>query len=210
MSNSNAQKQRSVVSSMLLSICRVEEAILEIDANQTPMERVSRDTMRFNSVGWNKHDAKFGSSLALQLRNKGDNCLSSKQLKHARHMLPKYWRQLTGIVLSWEAAKRQADVVADVAPVQPQPAVVALATCPHCQGSVEADSLFCGLCGASMKMAKVTRRSYATKLVSRYTRDRLNLLDAGQLKRLMAWETTQDCRQLRGYKRLTWTGFPKN
>jgi hypothetical protein len=109
---------KAMITTMLLSIQRVEESILELDSKQSPVEQQIGTSVYRNKKGWNFNpkqprrytDAAYGSSFAKQLRTKGSGCLSGKQLAKARKMLPKYWRQLQGVYASWEAAKQQAAV----------------------------------------------------------------------------------------------------
>lgn len=166
------QYLKPYIVTMLASIQRVEESILAIDAGQTSGERIARRSVYRNSQGWNKRDSRFGGSLASQLRNKGNGCLSSKQLKCARSMLPKYWRQLQVVAADWDAAKRQANVQRTAKQLQdlhgatparqPDGSVMVdsagnvkgygtkpgTKTCGFCGASgLDFDSKFCGMCG---------------------------------------------------------------
>ncbi len=86
-----------VVAALATSVVFLEEAILTIDARQTPDERDDGTTRYLNGRGWNYQNAEFGSSLAAWIRSSWKmpgNRLTPKQIEKARPMMRKYANQL--------------------------------------------------------------------------------------------------------------------
>jgi hypothetical protein len=79
------------------------KALLALYDAQTADERAGHQTKHSNGVGFNKFDAEFMSSLAVQARKKG--FLSAKQMQVLRRKLPYYWRQIAPLI---EPEKAQA------------------------------------------------------------------------------------------------------
>lgn len=71
----------------------VVRAIKVLYARQTADEQSIGETRVQNGRGFNSRDANFLTSIAKALPRYNDN-MTDKQLRAARKMLPKYWRQL--------------------------------------------------------------------------------------------------------------------
>ena len=82
----------------------VGRALLALFNRQTAEERSTAATVEQNGQGFNGVDASFGTSLAVQFRDKGS--LSPRQIACGRKMLRKYAGQLA------EIANAKAPVVA--------------------------------------------------------------------------------------------------
>lgn len=82
-----------------------ECALTVLYNRQTDDERSCGDTRHHNGSGFSATDARFLSSLALQIeRQRGriaGRCLSPRQLDAARRLLPKYARQLLASSVDW-------------------------------------------------------------------------------------------------------------
>ena len=87
----------------------VMRALIVVYENQTDDEQRIQETKYRNNVGFTGVDANFGSSLAEQVIKR--NSLSPKQMKCARKMVKKYWRQLIA------AAEKKAAMTAEEADV---------------------------------------------------------------------------------------------
>lgn len=70
----------------------VLRALVVLQDRQTLDEQTGATTRHSNGVGWSRADARFGTSLAVQVRS--GRHLSSKQLGAARKLLAKYVGQL--------------------------------------------------------------------------------------------------------------------
>ena len=73
----------------------VEAALVAIYERQTLEERAGRYSVLTNSVGFNKFDAEFCTSLVVQIQR--GRHLTPRQLPHARKKMKRYWRQLITI-----------------------------------------------------------------------------------------------------------------
>jgi hypothetical protein len=100
----------------------VARAILALYSRQTASEQAGEQTDVENGVGFNKIDAPFLSSIAKALP-RYNNHMTERQLRTARKMLPKYWRQLCEIANEREAQKEPSvDPVIAAQKIQEAPA----------------------------------------------------------------------------------------
>jgi hypothetical protein len=81
----------------------VEKALVVLFDRQTADEQATDATAHHNRVGFNGVDAKFGSSLARQVRD--GRGLSNRQMAAARRMVAKYVGQLVGVANAHELMK---------------------------------------------------------------------------------------------------------
>lgn len=72
------------------------QALMELYKRQSEAEKAIGATVGDNGVGFTKFDAELLTSFAQQLEHKG--YLSAKQMIVLRNRLPKYWRQLAGML----------------------------------------------------------------------------------------------------------------
>jgi hypothetical protein len=85
----------SIISLLKTNDNAVKRGLIALYKRQTADEKSTQATRVVNNIGFNKHDAKFLSSLAEQYLNKG--WLSVNQIASARKSITKYWRQLVEI-----------------------------------------------------------------------------------------------------------------
>lgn len=70
-------------------VCR---SLVQMYNKQTEAEKVQLETHDNNKVGFNAYDARFGTAMALLVKE--GKTLSPKQIEASRKMLTKYARQL--------------------------------------------------------------------------------------------------------------------
>lgn len=74
----------------------MKRAIVKIYERQTQDEKIQQATTQSNGIGFTGVDAKFLSSLAVQVISRGT--LSPKQTAIARNKMPKYWKQILELI----------------------------------------------------------------------------------------------------------------
>lgn len=95
----------------------VARAITALYERQTAAEQADGETSVANGVGFNKIDAPFLTSIAKALPRYNGH-MTERQLKVARKMLPKYWRQLVEIANTPKDQPVEQIVTPDVAAAQ--------------------------------------------------------------------------------------------
>lgn len=115
MTTTKVWNKESIQHLLQVSDKAVANAILALYARQTSDEQASEGTHHHNGRGFNSRDAAFLSSIAKALP-RYSNHMTPRQLKAARAMLPKYWRQLLevagekGAVIETKVSKRTASI----------------------------------------------------------------------------------------------------
>ena len=89
------QWQAELTALLLISDVAVERAIVRIWEQQTYTEQDSGQALIVDGVGFNKFDAPLMTKYARQLIRSVH--LTKYQMKKARNVMPKYWRQLMNI-----------------------------------------------------------------------------------------------------------------